>query len=74
MLSKNLNIMFVLKVPLITCVKTRKIRTGYLILDEICTMPKTIPSSYDRTSIWIIQVFMAVLILIALLVSTDIMN
>lgn len=35
MLSKNLNIMFVLKVPLITCLKTRKIRTGYLILTEI---------------------------------------
>lgn len=37
-------------------------------------MPKTIPSSYDRTSIWIIQAFLAVLVLIALLVSTDIMN
>lgn len=34
-------------------------------------MPKTIPSSYDRTSIWIIQVFLAVLILIALLVQDN---
>lgn len=34
-------------------------------------MPKTIPSSYDRTSIWIIQVFLAVLVLIALLVQAN---
>ena len=34
-------------------------------------MPKTIPSSYDRTSIWIIQAFLAVLILIALLVQAN---
>lgn len=34
-------------------------------------MPKTIPSSYDRTSIWIIQVFLAVLVLIALLVQDN---
>ena len=34
-------------------------------------MPKTIPSSYDRTSIWIIQAFYAVLILVALLVQDN---
>ncbi len=34
-------------------------------------MPKTIPSSYDRTSIWIIQAFLAVLVLIALLVQAN---
>ncbi|MFM6994383.1 MAG: PH domain-containing protein [Sediminibacterium sp.] len=34
-------------------------------------MPKTIASSYDRTSIWIIQVFAATLVLIALLVQAN---
>lgn len=34
-------------------------------------MPKTIPTSYDRTSIWIIQAFLAVLVLIALLVQAN---
>lgn len=34
-------------------------------------MPKTIPSSYDRTSIWIIQVFVTTLVLIALLVQAN---
>ena len=34
-------------------------------------MHKTIPSSYDRTSIWIIQVFVATLVLIALLVQAN---
>ncbi len=34
-------------------------------------MPKTIPSSYDRTSIWIIQAFLAMLVLIALLVQDN---
>ena len=34
-------------------------------------MPKTISSSYDRTSIWIIQVFAATLVLIALLVQAN---
>jgi hypothetical protein len=34
-------------------------------------MPKTIPSSYDRTSIWIIQAFYTVLILVALLVQDN---
>jgi hypothetical protein len=34
-------------------------------------MPKTIPSSYDRTSIWIIQAIYAVLILVALLVQDN---
>lgn len=35
------------------------------------TMPKKIPTSYDRTSIWIIQVFVANLVLIALLVQAN---
>lgn len=34
-------------------------------------MPKTIPSSYDRTSIWIIQAFLAMLVLFALLVQDN---
>ena len=34
-------------------------------------MPKIIPTSYDRTSIWIIQAFLAVLVLIALLVQAN---
>ncbi|MFM6946513.1 MAG: PH domain-containing protein [Flavobacteriales bacterium] len=34
-------------------------------------MPRTIASSYDRTSIWIIQVFIANLVLIALLVQAN---
>jgi len=38
---------------------------------NIATMPKSIPSSYDRTSIWIIQVFGATLVLIALLVQAN---
>jgi hypothetical protein len=35
MLSIIYKIMFDMKVNLITCLKTRKIRTGYLILNEI---------------------------------------